>query len=253
MATPNPPPPVILDIVVWLFSTTPNADRWMENLEVYSFYGHFPGKYTFFDDQGFSCIRRRLQKHFRHNSANRLEYQFVLNHLGTFLIFPWHSFDYQARFWHIMVQLVASNGAKLLSQLIANTTFNLSEIAWKHPFFLSHLSPGHVAGASHSWDLTAAVVGKLAAVVNPCGHEKFPTWGQGWQSQQSTSLWTVFAFRLQQLYEITRIAFQGGNCFLVIYFSAESWPWLIRLRLELLCWRLVLQYDLGNCCCQIIE
>lgn len=77
-----------------------------------------------------------------------------------------------------MVQLVASNGAKLLSQLIANTTFNLSEIALKNTlFFLSHVSPGHVAGASHSWDLAAAVVGELAAAVNPCGHEKFPTWG----------------------------------------------------------------------------
>lgn len=113
-----------MDIAVCLFSTSTNPDRWIET-DIFLESTHFSSNRDF-PACGSAC---------RGIFDNRLEYQFVLNHLGTFLIFPWHSFDYQARFWHIMVQLVASNGAKLLSQLIANTTFNLSEIAWKHPFF----------------------------------------------------------------------------------------------------------------------
>lgn len=115
------------------------------------------GVCSFFSNyMGFTCILHHLERHFQNNSLNRLEYQFVLNHSGTHLIFPWHSFEHQARFWQIIVQLVASNIAKLLSQLIANTTLNFFEFAWKSLFF-SAFSPGHGAGATHSWDLATAI------------------------------------------------------------------------------------------------
>lgn len=94
---------------------------------------------------------------FQNNFINELEYQFILYHLGTHLIFPWHGFEHQARSWNITVQLVASNSAKLLSPLIADITFEFSEIAWKLPFF-SCISPGHGAGAPLGWDLAAVLV-----------------------------------------------------------------------------------------------
>lgn len=65
--------------------------------------------------QEFICMQHHFERHLQNHSLNRGESWFVFNYMRTHLIFPWHSFEYQARFWHIIVQLVAANSGVLLS------------------------------------------------------------------------------------------------------------------------------------------
>lgn len=212
--------------------------------------GHFPGKYTFSSNRDFPAYGSACRGIF----DNRLEYQFVLNHLGTFLIFPWHSFDYQARFWHIMVQLVASNGAKLLSQLIANTTFNLSEIAWKHPFFPLSRVP-RTCGRCVTQLRFSRCSGRRAGC---CGWilvdmKSFPPEDMPNSVSSQHHYEQCLPFDFNNFMKQPELPLRVEIVSLWCIFLQKSRPWLIRVRLELVYWHLVLQNNLGNCCCQIRE